>query len=522
MRKLVLVGTLALLLMSGSALAADEGTRATSGDPFAACTLGGDMFGGVVFPSTEPEVWLAANPARPRNLIGEIQQDRWSNGGAKGLVAPYSFDGGRSWGEVALPFSECAAPYYHGKVLHYDRASDPWVDIGPDGTAYAISISFNGNDNANAVGAATSSDGGRSWKNLRAITAESANDPSFPFNDKESITADPVVAGTAYAVWDRLQSIACPPGVAPASGRFESERVVGNRVGIAAALDCFDGPTMLSVTRDYGRTWSTPLPIVAAVPNEQTIANQIVVDPRTHTLYDFYLYGHSNNAITIENVASHDGGLTWGARQVVSEALPAGVHDPDTGAAIRTGDIIPEPAIDQSTGKLYVVWQDARFNTVDPTEDQVVISSSAFGGLTGTWTAPVLVNDPKDRAAFTPAIKVLPTGAVAVSYYRFSRHDRRADTLPVDLVLRVGSAREEQVGGPFNMLAAPYAFGYFVGDYQGMTVSEHGPTLFSTLTNCLDNRCAAVAGFDADGNPIPSNARNPTDVYAFNNDRQER
>ena len=70
-----------------------------------------------MFPSTEPEVWLAANPADPSNLIGSIQQDRWSDGGAQGLVAPYSRDGGRSWNEVPLPFSVCASSYYSGNVL---------------------------------------------------------------------------------------------------------------------------------------------------------------------------------------------------------------------------------------------------------------------------------------------------------------------------------------------------------------------------------------------------------------------
>ena len=191
-----------LLVVSAVAVAA-EGQRATQGDPFRSCSTASDIFGGVVFPSTEPEVWLAANPSDPSNLIGSIQQDRWSDGGAQGLVAPYSFDGGRSWNEVPLPFSVCASAYYSGNVLRdpftghpYDRASDPWVDIGPDGTAYAVSISFNANDNGGSVGAATSSDGGRTWRNQQNIVAENVNDPSLPFNDKESDTADPVRAGS--------------------------------------------------------------------------------------------------------------------------------------------------------------------------------------------------------------------------------------------------------------------------------------------------------------------------------------
>ena len=67
------------------------------------------------------------------------------------------------------------------------------------------------------------------------------------------------------------------------------------------------------------------------------------------------------------------------------------------------------------------------------------------------------------------------------------------------------------------MLAAPFAGGYFTGDYEGLTVDLRDPTnvhTFFTATNCLDSRCAAVQGFDGDGNPIPSNAPNPTDVFS--------
>jgi hypothetical protein len=37
---------------------------------------------------------------------------------------------------------------------------------------------------------------------------------------------------------------------------------------------------------------------------------------------------------------------------------------------------------------------------------------------------------------------------------------------------------------------------------------------FFPATTCPDTRCAAVKGFDEDGNPIPSNAPSPTDVYS--------
>ncbi|HWX09710.1 MAG TPA: sialidase family protein, partial [Gaiellaceae bacterium] len=418
-----LISSGVLLVVSAVAVAADGPQRVTQGDPFRSCSTASDIFGGVVFPSTEPEVWLAANPADPSNFIGSAQQDRWSDGGGQGLVAPYSTDGGRSWNEVPLPFSVCASSYYSGNVLRdpfngrpYDRASDPWVDIGPDGTAYAVSISFNANDNGGSVGAATSSDGGRTWHNQQNITAENVNDPSLPFNDKESDTADPVKAGNAYAVWDRLQNIACPAGATPSPGGGITDERVFHTVGFAPVLACFDGPAMFSRTKDFGRSWSRPIPIVSNAANEQTIANEIVVDPRNGTLYDFYMYIHADNSLTVEDVASHDGGKHWGPRQVVSDSHTVGVTDPLTGDPLRTGDIIPQPAIDPRTGQLYVVWQDSRANAVDPNEDALFISTSTFGGLTGTWSAPAVVNDARDEAAFTPAVKVLPSGSVAVQY----------------------------------------------------------------------------------------------------------
>ncbi|WP_275925296.1 alkaline phosphatase family protein, partial [Burkholderia sola] len=124
--------------------------------------------------------------------IGVWQQDRWSNGGAHGLVAGYTFDAGATWARTPQPFSACAPG-----GLKYERASDPWVSFGPDGTAYSVSISFNQSNNANAVGASVSTDGGQTWSNPAVLIANDEPTTQF-FNDKESVTANPVKAGTAY------------------------------------------------------------------------------------------------------------------------------------------------------------------------------------------------------------------------------------------------------------------------------------------------------------------------------------
>lgn len=107
-----LVLTSGVLAANGVFAAGLAAHHVSNGDPFVSCTnVGGDGTG-LNYRSTEIEPWLADNPANPENVIGSWQQDRWSDGGAKGLVASASFNSGRSWKEVPLPFSRCAQPYY--------------------------------------------------------------------------------------------------------------------------------------------------------------------------------------------------------------------------------------------------------------------------------------------------------------------------------------------------------------------------------------------------------------------------
>src|SRR5260370_31344332 len=156
--------------------------------PNAICTAGAGT--GTVYVNAEVEPYVAINPANALNIVGEWQQDRWNTGGAHGLVAGYSFDGGQTWGETPLPFSACAKG-----GLSYERASDPWVSIGPDGTIYANAISFDIiTTTRNAVAGATSSDGGKTWQNLSVLVSYDATQESQLSTDHNAITAAPVKA----------------------------------------------------------------------------------------------------------------------------------------------------------------------------------------------------------------------------------------------------------------------------------------------------------------------------------------
>jgi BNR/Asp-box repeat protein len=498
----IVLGAVVLVLAASVGGAAAAGLVTVSGpSPYASCSNANQP--GTVYLNAEVEPQVAVNPATVGtghvNVVGTWQQDRWSNGGAHGLVAGFSSDGGKTWGETSLPFSACApnaiADPFTGSG--YNRASDPWVSIGPDGTAYAAGLlatnSTDGGINDTGVATVTSTDGGRTWSNPNLERADQGTSPIFEathfFNDKESITADPVHAGTAYVVWDRLQAPSHSPDA-------------------ALKAHAFRGPTWFSKTTDGGKTWSTARPIFDPGQNSQTIGNIVVVDPRTGKLYDFFDQFSTTGSPkftprgdSVSFITSTDGGVTWSKASVVSDEQTVLDVDPNTGAALRTEETLPSVAVDPVTGELYVVWEDARFT--GGAVNQAVISTSTDGGA--TWSVPAPVSTPSGTPAFTPTVAVNANGSVAVTYYDLRNlPSGDTSTLPTDVWLKTsprgGGAfgPDTHVAGSFNMLVAPSAGGFFVGDYEGLGVIGSSFLPFFVQTNCTDNSCTG----------------NRTDVYA--------
>src|SRR5438105_13121492 len=178
----------------------------------------------------------------------------------------------------------------------------------PAGLLATNSIVAGNNDTA--VATVTSANGGRTWDNPRIVKADQGTSPVFEFthffNDKESVTADPIHAGTAYVVWDRLVA----PSHSPDAELF---------------AHAFRGPTWFSKTTDGGKTWSGTRAIFDPGQNSQTIGNQIDVDPRTGVLYDFFelfqTTGSPNftpRGLSVGFISSSDGGSTWSQPKVVS------------------------------------------------------------------------------------------------------------------------------------------------------------------------------------------------------------
>jgi hypothetical protein len=544
-----LAGAFVLAFSNTVVAASPSANRISRGDPFATCLVGGNGTA-LNYRSAEVEPWIAANPARTGNLIGTWQQDRWTDGGAKGQTASWSFDGGRTWGQTPQPFTRCAQPFYRTQVLQYERTSDPWVSFGPDGTAYAISLPFDGDFIRNGMGVAISHDGGRTWTNQQDIDPLIARaDTLDPSDDKQSVTADPTRAGWAYAVWDQLQDFfpPCPAAAArtPVALSHDRSRKTARAATTAGAQPCpgglFTGPAIFSRTTDGGKTWEKGRAIVPTGVNEQTIGNVILANHQTGVLYDFFNLIKADGTNNIEMVFSTDHGTTWSPLQYVqrlfttAETRTAGcgcgvVFPGDPTRPLRTGDTIPAMTIDPNTGQLYVIWQDGRPNNFQ--NDMLLASTSTAGGATGTWSKPTLVNPASDKSAFTPGIAVDNRGRVAVTYYDFTPPLSSPDVLLTDTWFTMTSepglefGPRKLIGGPYNMEAAPIARGFFVGDYMAIAAlaSAHEQVQPATsqreggggasfvpifvMANCKDNSCRAQGTLD--GSPAGPDS---TDVF---------
>jgi len=437
--------------------------------PFAGCDISG-MGPGTNFLNAEVEPWVEVNPTDPSNVIAVWQQDRWSNGGARGLLTAFTHDGGVTWDTTFAHFSTCAGGT-EANGGNYERSSDPWVTFSPNGDAYQISLSVNFvNDPATAILVSKSTDGGGTWSEPTTVVRNPSDVAPFLFNDKESITADPNDSNYVYAIWDRV--------------RFPSDRANFN----AQHAFSFRGDTIFSRTTDGGATWEPARPIFAPLKNQATIGHQIVVRPTGELIDLFTLFqGSGNNPPggSLAMMRSTDKGATWSSPQVIDKTRFIGAFDPDTGLPIRAEGFVPEVAVDPNNGNIYATWQDTRFAGVD----QIAFSMSTDGG--DTWSDPIKVSqtppsaDPANEQAWVPAVAVSADGTIAVTYYDF-RFNTLDPGVPTDHWMvhchptgGVTCAEADDWGDEvrltdtsFDVEQLPFArgrFGYFVGEYEGLS-----------------------------------------------------
>ncbi len=471
-------GPAAVAMCTPQPLLVDALTRASGGSPFAAgCER--VTSAGVAYVGAEVEPYLAADPTDPNRLVAVWQQDRWSNGGARGLGGAYSQDGGGTWTRTAVPFSRCSGGNA-GNGGDYERATDPWVAFAPDGTVHQIALAFNNVANGdNAILASRSTDGGRTWSSPATLRRDGA----ASFNDKESIAADRTDARYVYAAWDRL---------------------TGN-----------NAPTWFARSVDAGVSWEPARNVYDPGANRQTINNQVVVLPDgTLVLFFTDLATTGSPDARLRIMRSSDKGATWGTPVTIAAFQSTGTVDPETGNAIRDGSILGSIAAGRN-GTLAVAWQDARFSG---SHDGIAFARSTDGGL--TWSAPLRVNGDATSPAFLPSVAIRDDGTIGVAYFDFRANTADPNTLPTLHWLATSGDgvawTERAIAGPFDYATAPLAGGrMFLGDYAALVpVGTSFVALFGQTTGDPANRSDIAAALVRAGAPAPVRGAMPVKVTA--------
>jgi hypothetical protein len=495
------------LLTCGAVLAATSANAASvkkisGSSPFTNCVADnptGQV--GTLYPDSEIEPWIDVNPANTKNLIAGWQQDRWSNGGARGLAAGVSIDGGANWARIVPPkVSKCTGGIY-------DRASDPWVTIGPNGHAYFMSLAFmndrpDGGFGQNAMLVSRSLNGGFTWSNPIPLIIDTSGQI---LNDKNAMLADPLDGNYVYAVWDRIQDFTLPSGSKSAKAGKPAANHAGD--GAADARDrmrrlralkasgkareapiFFKGPTYFVRSVNGGNSWEIPKKIYDPGGNAQTINNLAVVLPNG-TVANFFTDISSIGATHIGIIKSANKGASFGtaALPIATNVTFSATVTPDNHEPVRDANILYDVAVDRDNGNLYLVWQDGRWGNLD----RVAFSMSTDDG--STWSDPVRINmTPASpvrlrNQAFVPSVEVGANHKIVVTYYdfRFDTSDgrERTDYFAVlctpsalaDCTRRShwgdGATRLTDIrltGQSFDILDAPVARGHFLGDYMGL------------------------------------------------------
>ncbi|HUP87349.1 MAG TPA: sialidase family protein [Acidimicrobiales bacterium] len=432
---------------------------------------------GAAFVGSEVEPWVDVDPSDASHLVAAWQQDRWSNGAARGIGSAVSRDGGATWRSTFVPgLSACS-----GGV--FERATDPWVSISVDGTVYLSAYVFDRTAGQDAVTVSASSDGGETW-GAPAVVASGPDGNSF--NDKEAVTADPHDADVAYLTWSRFTS---PNGVADDSAYAWSRAIRG---GLA-----------ISRTTDGGATWEPHRMIFESTNLLPTFA-QIVVLPNGDLVDVFeesrlpYSKPNGNgteHTLHVSMTRSTDRGLTWSRPKAIAPAGRVGTTDPESGRPVRAGGL--DVAVDPVSGRLHVAWTYAFPGSA---VDSIALSTSGDGGR--TWSAPMKVNrTPTDvpmgaQQAFNPSVAVSSNGAVAVSYSDLRTNDPAPQlATSVSMALCQSTADCASPAGweermltdvPFDLRKAPYARGYFVGDYTGLVAAGSDVLAAFTMPHAAD------------------------------------
>lgn len=462
----------------------------------------------------QAEEVVVVNPNNPKNLIAGQNDSRI---GYNHCGYDWSFDGGKTWGDMLPPFYQFLLKDGHTA----DACSDPTATFDADGNAYIAGILFDIASPASALVSMKSNAGiggefyhsplvqpFQTYRNTPVGVVASDNDPNIA-HDKEFIVADASVSSSkknnVYATWTRFNG-------------HTGAGVGGN------------SPIYFSQSTDGGATWSTGVEIsgvnataCTAFSGESNInacdqdqgSHPIVA--RTGTIYVAFGNGNTstvgiNQHMVVSCAPNLDcsNSASWSVPVKITDDYGTQPFGPVASTACgggrqclppngyRLDDFVEGSISVDTSGNLYFVWADFRNGTANcnpngpaatamsPCDNDVFYSYSPNGGM--TWTAAVNLT-PKSK--FGPTAQWMPWSAVRpdgrtlyVAYYDRSYGNCEATGCNDITLASVGQPttsspkvryRRVTTSSMPNLVVAnnPVEAG-FLGDYMWVTTDGNG------------------------------------------------
>ncbi|HLJ69476.1 MAG TPA: sialidase family protein [Chloroflexota bacterium] len=359
-------------------------------------------------------------------VVADVQQGRIDVGGS--TDPGWATFNGSSWQHGSFP----GLTVNSSPPGPYDEASDPSIVYDAKHKVWLASTLAMKSEQGVGVAVNQSTDG-ITWKN--AVTAFQSSD----FEDKDWITCDNGAKspfyGNCYIEFDDVSQ--------------------------------GDQPYMM-VSHDGGTTWSSPVSAGSCC-----LGGEPLVQPKGTVIVP--LLGPGG----VSAFSSKDGGKTWGPEVTVANinanADPGSIRNPD----------LPSATIDKS-GKVYVFWQDCRFESGcgGSLTNDIVMSTSTNGTK---WSSPVRV----PTASIGSGTDFLLPGAgadpstsgkkakIALDYYYFPNANSCGSNCQLDVGF-VSSTNGGKSWSSPTQLAGPMQTtwlantnqGYMVGDYFQTAVSN--------------------------------------------------
>lgn len=407
-------------------------------------------------PDTVVEPDVAVSPVNRNVAIAAAHDSRFPDGGAVGISAAWTADGGKSWHHKPVPGITTATGG------SYDRASDPVVAFGPDGTAYLSVLLFDATTCPTAVAVLRSGDGGQTWGKPFYAHRSASCDYS---DDKNWLVVDTWKNsphyGRVYQFWTPFRYSGSTYLGAPQAVRHSDDR--GRSWSATSYITQLDHGTqnsqpmirpdgsIVDTFYDFGQGQYVPDVVPGAAPETPARRLQRAAAPAADI----------NATGTVYASTSRDGGRTWSGESEV--ANNAGGYADGVRCCLFAADI------DRVTHLMYVAWEGGVGDT-DPVYE-------AFSSNGTNWSSPIRVSRGDVSGVQRVNVDVVAqAGRVYVEYG--TRTHANDNGGYVQQQLSTSTNRGRTFGaptsiGPVSVLKyAARSRGYFPGDYIGAAITS--------------------------------------------------